>query len=237
MATMASLGCRPQKTGQFFHAWRQTFASCLLSLLLCIALLHATVAPTQYRPLTGTTVLYEVRAASVHSETITDLALAATRTAYTDTNYTDWFSHIAKPSYATTVILTRPMAGLTCHGITPNTVARSLHADDCSIARTLLNPHQHGPAGVSVFRTDKGEQAFQQPIYLEGMPVTPEQQKSLFNTGFALNTALSKAREAKPDAVYVQNPKLVLASCVVRQHKAITKKRKEKKRLRLLASI
>ena len=220
---MASLGCRPQKNGQFFHAWRQNFGSCVLSLLLCIAFLHATVAPTQYRHLTGTTVLYEVRAASVHSETITDLALAATQTAYTDTNYTDWFSHIANSSYAATGILARPMAGLACQGaITPNTVARSLHADDCSIARTLLNPHQHCLAGVSVFRTDKGEQAFQQPIYLEGLPVTPEQQTSLLNTGLPLNAALSKAMKARPDAVYVQNPKLVLASCVARQHKAIT---------------
>lgn len=76
--------------------------------------------------------------------------------------------------------------------------------------------------GVSVSRTDKGEQAFQQPIYLEGLQVSSEQQKKLFNTGFALNAALSKAVKAKSDAVYVQNPKLVLASCVVRQHKAIT---------------
>ena len=44
----------------------------------------------------------------------------------------------------------------------------------------------------------------------------------MFNKGFALNTALSKAMEAKPDAVYVQNPKLVLASCVVRQYKAMS---------------
>jgi len=137
---MASLGCRPQENGQVFHAWRQPFASCLLSLLLCIALLHATVAPTQHRPLTGTAVLYEVRAASVHSETITDLALAATQTAYTETSYTDWVFHIAKPSYARIVMIARSMPRLACHRPSHQ---RSLHADDCSIARTLLNPHQH----------------------------------------------------------------------------------------------
>ena len=220
---MASLGCRPQKTGQFFHVWRQTFASCLLSLLLCIALLHATVAPTQYRPLTGTTVLYEVRAASVHSETITYLALAATQNAYTETNYTDWFFHIAKVSYARAVRIARPMPRLACHGaITPNTIARWLHTDDCSIARIPQNFHQHGYAGISVFHTEKGEQAFQQPIYLEGLQVSPEQQKSLFDTGFDLNAAVSKAMKANPDAVYVQNPKQVLASCLICQQKAIT---------------
>jgi len=207
-ATMASLGCLPQRNGQFFQAWRQTLASCLLSLLLCIASLHATVAPTQYRPLTGTTVLYEVRAASVHSETITELALAATQTAYTETNYTDWFFHIAKPSYTRAVMIAHPVPRLACHGaITPNTVARSLHADDCSIARTLLNPHQHGYAGISVFHTEKGEQAFQQPIYLEGLQVTPEQHKSLFETGFDLNEAVSQAMKANPAVVHAQDVK------------------------------
>ena len=53
--------------------------------------------------------------------------------------------------------------------------------------------------------------------------MSPEQHKSLFDTGFDLNEAVSKAMKANPDAVNVQNPKLVLASCLVRQHKAITK--------------
>jgi len=197
--------------------------SCLLSLLICIAPLHDTVAPTQYRPLTGTTVLYEVRAASVHSETITDLALAATQTAYTETNYTDWFFHIAKSSYARAVMIAHPVPRLACPGaITPNTVARSLHADDCSIARTLLNPHQHGYAGINVIHTEKGEQALQQPIYLKGLQVTPEQHKSLFETGSDLNEAVSQAMKANPAAVHAQDVKLVLASCLIRQHKAIT---------------
>ena len=127
------------------------------------------------------------------------LALVATQTAFTDTNYTEWFFHIAKPSYATTVILARPMAGLACQkAITPNTVARSLHADDCSIARTLLNPHQHGLAAVSVFLTDKGEQAFQQPIYLERLPVTPRNSRRAYSTQ-ALPAIQHSARLWKPN--------------------------------------
>ncbi|DBA72307.1 TPA: hypothetical protein ACH3X2_010552 [Trebouxia sp. C0005] len=58
--------------------------------------------------------------------------------------------------------------------------------------------------GVSVFRIYKGGQAFQQPIYLEGLQVAPQQQKSLFNTGFDLDTTLSRAIKANPDASYVQ---------------------------------
>ncbi len=199
--------------------------SCLLPSI--VASLHATVAPTQYRPLTGTTVLCEVKAASVHSETITELALA-TQTAYTEmnyteTNYADWFFHIAKPSYARAGMIAHPVPRLACHGaITPNTVARSLHADDCSIARALPNPHQHGYAGISVIHSEKGEQALQQPIHLKGLQVTPEQHKSLFETGSDLNEGVSQAMKANPAAVHAHDVKLVLASCLIRQHKAIT---------------
>jgi len=171
-------------------------------------------------------VLYEVRVASVHSETITELALAATQTAYTETGtccHTDWFFHIAKPSYARAGMIAHPVPRLACHGaITPNTVARSLHADDCSIARALPNPHQHGYAGISITHSEKGEQALQQPIYLKGLQVTPEQDKSLFETGSYLNEAVSQAMKANPAAVHAHDVKLVLASCLIRQHKAIT---------------
>jgi len=52
--------------------------------------------------------------------------------------------------------------------------------------------------------------------------VTPEQHKSLFETGSDLNEAVSQAMKANPAAVHAQDVKLVLASCLIRQHKAIT---------------
>ena len=95
---MATKNCLPGATGQYFHARRQTRLFCLYTLLLCIALLHATAAPTQYRPLTGNTVLYGVRAASVHSDMITDMALCGPQTSYAD-YLKDELVHNANISY------------------------------------------------------------------------------------------------------------------------------------------
>ncbi len=73
-----------------------------------------------------------------------------------------------------------------------------------------------------VIHSEKGEQALQQPIYLKGLQVTPEQHKSLFETGSDLNEGVSQAMKANPAAVHAHDVKLVLASCLIRQHKAIT---------------
>ena len=122
---------------------------CLYTLLLCIALLHATAAPTQYRPLTGITVLYGVRAASVHSDTITDMALCCAQTSYAD-YLKDTLVHKANISYCCPL---QPCQLEVCtklapadlwlesqQSMIPSKDPRSLHANDCSIARIRLTP-------------------------------------------------------------------------------------------------
>ena len=95
---MATNGCLPGANGQFFHARRPICVLCFYTLHFCITFLHATAAPTQYRPLTGDTVLYGVIASSLHSDTITDMALCGPQTSYTD-SFTDKFVHHVTTSY------------------------------------------------------------------------------------------------------------------------------------------
>ncbi len=78
MATGANL---TGENGQFHHASRLTWVTCLLTLHLCTAYTHATAAPIQYWPACGSTLLYGHRAAVVHSEQITEKALKATQNA------------------------------------------------------------------------------------------------------------------------------------------------------------
>ena len=68
--------------GQSFHAGSRTVVSCLYTLQFCIVLLHATAAPLQYRPLSGSHRTDGARAVSVLTETITELALDAPQTSY-----------------------------------------------------------------------------------------------------------------------------------------------------------
>ena len=72
----------------------------------------------------------------------------------------------------------------------------------------------------SVYSTPKGRAGFA----TANLPrrATPEQHKSLFETGFDLNEAVSQAMKANSTAINAQDMNLVFANCLVRQHKAIT---------------
>lgn len=86
---MSSSTSAPIARGQSLHAGSRSLVSRLYTLLLCITMLHATAAPLQYRPVTGTHRTEGVRASSVFTDTMTDLALAAPQTSYTDMTLTN----------------------------------------------------------------------------------------------------------------------------------------------------
>ena len=62
-------------------------------------MLHATAAPLQYRPLSGTNRTDGVRAVSVLTETITELALDAPQISNAETYSLTTLIHIEKESY------------------------------------------------------------------------------------------------------------------------------------------
>ena len=160
---------------------------CLYTLLLCIALLHFTAAPTQYRPLTGNTVLYgvsDIYVVYVHSDTITDTALCGPQTSYAD-YLKDTLIHNANISYF------RPLQACQLEARTklapadlwlesqqimiPSKVPCLLHAGDCFIARIRFTPLWCDSAGTFPKVPAANESSFRQFFY-SGAPVSQEQQ-------------------------------------------------------------
>ena len=78
----------------------RTVVSCLYTLQFCIVLLHATAAPLQYRPLSGSHRTDGARAVSVLTETITELALDAPQTSYAKTSRLNTHIRNEKASYS-----------------------------------------------------------------------------------------------------------------------------------------
>ena len=229
---MATNDCLPGANGQFFHAWSQTRVFCLYTLLLCIALLHATAAPTQYRPLTGNTVLYRVRAAIVHSDTITDMALCGPQNSYAD-YLKDKLVHNANISYCCPLhtcqleVCTKlEPADLwleSQQSVIPSKDPRPLHADDCSIARIRLTPLWCDSAGTFLKVPAANESSFRQPIY-SGAPVSQEQQFTQYAdygklTQVIISNKSSLARSRSQP--FRSNFNLPIAAGASRQHKQI----------------
>ena len=206
---------------------------CLYTLLLCIALLHATAAPTQYRPLTGNTVLYGVRAASVHSDTITDMALCGPQTSYAD-YFKDKLVNNANISYRCPLqacefeVCTKlPPTDLWLESqqtLIPSKDPRSLHADDCSIARISLTSLWCDSAGTFLKVPTANESSFRQSIY-SGGPVSQEQQFTQYADYGKLTQVMdsNKSSQARSRSQPFRSSfNLPIAAGASRQHRQIT---------------
>ena len=182
---MTSNGCLPGTNGQSCHAPRSFKVICLLTLHLCITFAHATVAPVQYWPLEGTTLLYGHRAACEHSEPITDLARKSTQNTSKIHN-TEMLSQSTSESYfiqrecdsSADTGQRGPPRGQAC--LCTHTLC--LHSTNAgSIAR--LNPEPRRITDVDVFlrAAEKDFHVFGQPIYQLTRPITPQPRQDLAN--------------------------------------------------------
>ena len=163
MATGAYL---TEENGQFYHASRLTWVTCLLTLHLCTAYTHATAAPVQYWPACGSTLLYGHRAAVVHTEQITEKALKATQNAsqiesaetlkdFARESYDLYAHRWAAKSDTTSLTSTQPCQVIHTHRkITKSSVAR-------------LNPEPRRPvdAGALFHVEEQDKQTFREAVY------------------------------------------------------------------------
>ena len=182
---MASNGCLPGTNGQSCHAPRFFKVFCLLTLHLCIAYAHATVAPVQYWPLEGTTLLYGHRAACEHSEQITDMARKSTQNTSKIPN-TEMLSQSTSESYfiqrecdsSADTGRRGPPRGQACLC----THTPCLHSTNAgSIARLNPEPRRITDVGAFLRVADKDVHAFGKPIYQLPRPITPRPKQDLDN--------------------------------------------------------
>jgi len=154
------------ENGQFHHASRLTWVTCLLTLHLCTAYTHATGAPIQYWPACGSTLLYGHGAAVVHSEQITEKALNATQNASQIEN-AETLKDFARESYdryahswaakrgTTNLTSTQPCQVIDTH----RTITKS------SVARLNPEPRRPADAGALFHVEEQDKQTFREAVY------------------------------------------------------------------------
>ena len=216
---MASNGCLPGTNGQSCHAPRFFKVTCLLTLHLCIAFSHATVAPVQYWPLEGTTLLYGHRAACEHSEQITEMARKSTQNT-SKALYTDTLSHSANESYciqrqcdfSAGTGRKEPINRQACL----DTDTLCLHSTNTdSIARLNPEPRRITDVGAYLRVADKDTYAFGQPIHTLSRPITPRPRQDL-------DSIITMLPGQKPPTQPFGFSQLTLASALKYQHSNIS---------------
>ena len=173
---MACSGCLTGTNGQSCHAPRFFKATCLLTLHRCIAFTHATVAPAQYWPFKGTTLLRGGRATCQHSEQITELARIRKSTQNTSQMHnTDMLSQLASESYCSQrerhssgeISWEKLLATQACQ----YTDKLCLHPTDAnSIAWLTPEPRRITDIGASLPVAEDDVHAFGQAIYQLSRP-------------------------------------------------------------------
>ena len=216
---MASNGCLPGTNGQSCHAPRFFKVTCLLTLHLCIAFTHATVAPVQYWPLEGTTLLYGYRAACEHSEQFTDMARKSTQNT-SQTQNTDKLSQSTSESYCIHRECDFPAntgwKELVNRQACLHTDTLCLHSTNTGlIAR--LNPGPRRITNVDAFLrvAEKDVHGFGQPIYQLTRPITPKPRQDLANM-------MAMLPEQKLPSQQFEGTHLTLATAVMYKHSNTT---------------
>lgn len=205
------------ENGQFYHASRLTWVTCLLTLHLCIAYPHATAAPMQYWPVRGNALLYGHRAANVHSEQITERALKATQAA-SQLVYAERLKDLAIESYDSTAeSCNRQRATMDldntqpCQGID---TARAI--TNSSFARLSPQPRRPADASAPFHVQEQGKPKFEEAICSKlprvGVPRPTEDADRLRSL---LTNNENKAMSGRPLQQY-------LAATAAYQHQQIT---------------
>ncbi len=206
------------ENGQFHHASRLTWVTCLLTLHLCTAYTHATAAPTQYWPACGSTLLCGHRAAVVHSEQITEKALKATQNA-SQIDIAEKLKDFARESYdrfAHSWAAERDTTNLTstqpCQVIdTQRTITKS------SVAKLNPEPRRPADAGALFHVEEQDEQTFREAVY----KTLPRVGQPRPTTGYvSLKQNLAANKDVPPLSSKRFN--LLLASSAAYQHQQVT---------------
>ena len=192
-------------------------------------MLHATAAPLQYRPLSGTNRTDGVRAVSVLTETIAELALDAPQISNAETYSLTTLIHIEKESYLneTRAGLDLPLWSSKHAAMIPLTDLRTLHAEDASILRSTRSPNLCVDVANSMFKFSAGDhqESFHTPLYKKAT-ISAEQQEQHFSEYEPLLEVRARAMAAGK-APFYRGPlheefETVLAATAGRQHRTIT---------------
>ena len=226
---MGQVASEALTNGRSLHARSRTVVSCLYTLQFCIAMLHATAAPLQYRPLSGTNRTDGVRAVSVLTETITELALDAPQISNAETYSLTTLIHIEKESYLneTRAGLDLPLWSSKHAAMIPLTDLRTLHAEDASILRSTRSPNLCVDVANFMFKFSAGDhqESFHTPLYKEAT-ISAEQQEQHFSEYEPLLEVRARAMAAGKAPSYRgplhEEIETVLAAAAGRQHRTIT---------------